>query len=61
MARLVRGPVNSLALSETLVINDVVFAELANGFDRFEDLQATVDGMGLALRPIPRAALFLAG
>jgi len=52
---------NRLAMTEDLAINDVVFAELAPGFDEFEKLSTAVDSMGLEIRPIPRAALYLAG
>lgn len=52
---------NRLAIGDQLAINDVIFAELAPGFDRFEDVDVLVDDMGLELRPVPRAALFLAG
>jgi predicted nucleic acid-binding protein len=51
---------NSLALSSTIAINDVIYAELAPGFLTFEELEATVGRMMLELRPMPRAALFLA-
>ena len=43
------------------MINDVVYAELAVRYDRVEDLEAFVDEAGLAMAPMPRAALFLAG
>lgn len=55
------GQMNRLAMIEDLAINDVVFAELAPGFDEFEKLTDAVDSMGLDVRPIPRAALYLAG
>jgi len=44
---------NRLAMTEDLAINDVVFAELAPGFDEFEKLSTAVDSMGLEIRPIP--------
>ena len=49
------------SLSGQLLINDVVYAELAVRYDRVEDLEAFVDEAGLAMAPMPRAALFLAG
>ena len=55
------GQMNRLAVAEDLAINDIIFAELAPGFDDFEKLTDAVDSMGLDLRPIPRAALYLAG
>ena len=48
-------------LNGPLLINDVVYAELAVRYDRVEDLEAFVDEAGLAMAPMPRAALFLAG
>jgi predicted nucleic acid-binding protein len=55
------GQLNGLAINNQLAINDVIFAELAPGFDRFEQVDALVDDMGLVARPLTRAALFLAG
>lgn len=55
------GQLNRLALNNRLAINDVVFAELANSFERFEEVDATIEGMALQVRPMPHAALFLAG
>ncbi|MCY0150734.1 type II toxin-antitoxin system VapC family toxin [Hoeflea sp. G2-23] len=49
------------SLTGTLLINDVVYAELAVRYDRIELLEAFVDEAGLVLAPMPRAALFLAG
>lgn len=44
-----------------MLINDAVYAELAVRYERIEHLEALIDIAGLALAPIPRAALFLAG
>ncbi|RCS22036.1 type II toxin-antitoxin system VapC family toxin [Phyllobacterium salinisoli] len=49
------------SLKGPLLINDVVYAELAVRYDRVESLEAFVDEAGLAIAPMPRAALFLAG
>lgn len=49
------------SLSGPLLINDVVYAELAVRYDRVEHLEAFVDEAGLTMAPMPRAALFLAG
>jgi len=49
------------SLNGPLLINDVIYAELAVRYDRIEDLEAFVDEAGLEMAPIPRAALFLAG
>lgn len=44
-----------------LLINDIIYAELAVRYDRIEELDAFIDEAGLILAPFPRAALFLAG
>ncbi|TAN06485.1 MAG: PIN domain-containing protein [Rhodanobacteraceae bacterium] len=43
-----------------LVINPVIYAELSLAFDSFEALDRTLDGMRVAVKEIPRPALFLA-
>ncbi|TPL71401.1 type II toxin-antitoxin system VapC family toxin [Mesorhizobium sp. B2-3-15] len=49
------------SLDGPLLINDAVYAELAVRYERIEHLEAFVDGAGLEMTSIPRAALFLAG
>ncbi len=49
------------SLAGPLLINDVIYAELAVRYGRIEDLNALVETAGLELVPLPRAALFLAG
>ena len=49
------------SLDGPLLINDVVYAELAVRYNRIELLEAFVDEAGLTIAPMPRAALFLAG
>jgi predicted nucleic acid-binding protein len=49
------------SLQGPLLINDVVYAELAVRYGRIEELEAFVSEAGLEIVPIPRAALFLAG
>ncbi|ARO33924.1 toxin/antitoxin system PilT domain-containing protein (plasmid) [Rhizobium sp. NXC14] len=44
-----------------LLINDVVYAELAVRYDRIEALEAFVEQAVLEMTPMPRSALFLAG
>ena len=44
-----------------LAINGIVYAELSLGFQRWEELDDAVQGMGLIVLDIPRPALFLAG
>jgi predicted nucleic acid-binding protein len=55
------GQMNALAINDDLAINDVVFAELAPGFQTFEEVDRLIEEMGLNMRPIPKGALFLAG
>lgn len=47
-------------LSGPLLINDVVYSELAVRYDRIEELDAFIEEAGLVITPFPRAALFLA-
>lgn len=49
------------SLNGPLVINDVVYAELAVRYDSIEDIDAFLEEAGLAVMPMSRAALFLAG
>lgn len=49
------------SLRGPLLINDVVYAEISVRYARIEDLDAFVHEAGLAIAPMPRAALFLAG
>ncbi|UVD60588.1 type II toxin-antitoxin system VapC family toxin (plasmid) [Rhizobium sp. Pop5] len=44
-----------------LLINDVIYAELAVRYERIETLEAFVKAAGLDMTPMPKAALFLAG
>ena len=48
------------ALGE-LAINDVIYAELAVGYERPEDLDEMIARSGIVLVPIPRIARFMAG
>lgn len=49
------------SLEGPLLINDVIYAELAVRYERIEALEAFVEEAGLDIRPIPKPALFLAG
>jgi predicted nucleic acid-binding protein len=49
------------SLRGRLAINDMVYAELSVRFGEIEDLDEFLTNIGLAIAPIPRAALFLAG
>lgn len=52
---------DAASLHGSLLINDVISAELAARFDRVADLEEFVVGTGLEVAPTPRSALFLAG
>lgn len=52
---------DAAAVGGGLAINDVVYAELSVRFDAIEALEAILEEAGIALEPMPRAALFLAG
>jgi predicted nucleic acid-binding protein len=43
-----------------ILVNPIVYAELAAGFDSVESLDADIDAMGLRFEEIPRDGLFLA-
>ena len=49
------------ALEGPLLINDVVYAELAVRYAQIERLDEFVEAAGLTHTPMPKAALFLAG
>lgn len=49
------------SIAGPLLINDVVYAELAVRYDRIEALEPFLDEGGLEIRSMPKAALFLAG
>jgi predicted nucleic acid-binding protein len=51
----------SAALRGPLLINDVVYAELAVRYERIERLEAFLAEAGLEMAVLPRSALFLAG
>jgi hypothetical protein len=48
-------------LAGPLLINDIVYAELASRYRDISELDAFIDGIPFRLEPVPRAALFLAG
>ena len=49
------------ALAGPLLINDVVYAEISIRYERIEDLDAMLTQAVIAIVPISREALFLAG
>jgi hypothetical protein len=55
------GQLRAQSRVHRLVINPVIYAELALTFSTVEALDAALDGMALQMLEIPRPALFLAG
>lgn len=55
------GRLRAQAKLHELAINPVVYAELSLSFSSFESLDRVLATMELALREVPRPALFLAG
>lgn len=51
---------DAAAVRGALRINDIIYAELSVRFSSIESLDAFIAAAGLALTPMPRAALFLA-
>ena len=49
------------ATVDELAINDVVYAELSLGYASVDELDQVIQRVAIALAPIPRAALFIAG
>jgi hypothetical protein len=49
------------ALAGPVFVNDVVYAEMAPGFDRIEDLDRVLEDTLIDVLRTPRTALFLAG
>jgi predicted nucleic acid-binding protein len=52
---------DAASTTDTLAINPIIYSELSIAFARIEELEAAVADAGLAVEPIPREALFLAG
>ena len=50
-----------LALTDTLTINPVIYAEFSIGYARIEEVEAVLAAAALPIAPMPREALFLAG
>jgi hypothetical protein len=48
------------AASGSLLINDVIYAEISVRYQRVEDLEAMLAGFGVVLTAMPRRALFQA-
>ena len=55
------GQLDAASLQGPLAINDVIYAELSVRFATIEAVEAVLAKTGIAIAPIPRPALFLAG
>jgi predicted nucleic acid-binding protein len=51
----------SASLRDRLKINPIIYAELSMAFSRIEEVEAILFEASVAVEPIPREALFLAG
>jgi predicted nucleic acid-binding protein len=56
-----QGQLEAASLTDALVINAVIYSELSVAFERIEELEAVLTEASIAVEPIPREALFLAG
>jgi predicted nucleic acid-binding protein len=56
-----QGQLESASLTDSLAINAVIYSELSMAFERIEELETVLSEASLAVDPIPREALFLAG
>jgi predicted nucleic acid-binding protein len=52
---------DAASATDGLAINDIIYTELSIAFERIEELEAVIAQGSLAVEPIPREALFLAG
>ena len=55
------GTLEQLDQNHTLVINQMIYAECSVGYENIEEVEALFEHLSLAMKPIPREALFLAG
>nr|WP_276313288.1 type II toxin-antitoxin system VapC family toxin [Brucella tritici] len=55
------GQLETASLTGPLLINEVIYAELAVRYERIEDLDHFIEAAGLQMASLPREALFLAG
>ncbi len=47
--------------TNTLYINSIVYTEISIGFNKIEDVEKVISGLGIKVLEIPREALFLTG
>ena len=56
-----QSKLDAASATDTLAINPIIYSELSIAFARIEELEAVLTEASLAVEPIPREALFLAG
>jgi predicted nucleic acid-binding protein len=56
-----QAKLDAASATDTLAINPFICSELSIAFARIEELEAVITEAALAVEPIPREALFLAG
>jgi predicted nucleic acid-binding protein len=56
-----QAKLDAASATDTLAINPIIYSELSIAFARIEELEAVITEASLAVEPIPREALFLAG
>lgn len=56
-----QGQLESVALTDRLAINAVIYTELSMAFARIEELEVIIAEVAITVEAIPREALFLAG
>ena len=47
--------------TNSLYINSIVYTEVSIGFNKIEEVEKAMDGLGIKVLEMPREALFLAG
>lgn len=52
---------DAASVTDALAINSVIYAELSISFAKIEELEDAISTAELAVEPLPREALFLAG
>ncbi len=55
------GQLRAQAQVHELIINPVIYSELSLSFESVDAVDQSIHAMGIELRELPRAALFLAG
>jgi len=49
------------AQANTVYINSIIYTEISIGFNKIEDVEKTIDALGVKVIEVLREALFLAG